>query len=330
MTRSPAPAAASASRRSPRIQRLGNAPIIHPGTPGASDAMGTNINGPSLIRVPEWLPNPLGRYYLYFAHHQGKYIRLAFADHVEGPWSIHPAGTLHCEQTRFNNHIASPDVHVDHDRRRLVMYFHGCCSSSPAIPYQQITCAATSADGLSWQAHDSWLANSYLRVFRWQERTYGISMPGLLWRAVDPFERFELRPTTIFGQPSDRSAEQATHRPRHFAVEVVAATLRLYFTCIGDTPERLLYSEIDLTMPYEQWRASPPQDLLRPERTYEGADLPVETSRGGAVHHRVNALRDPAFFEDTDGKCYLLYSVAGEAGIALAALEKSVANLTNI
>ncbi|NET62179.1 MAG: hypothetical protein F6K47_40550, partial [Symploca sp. SIO2E6] len=34
---------------------------------------GSNINGPSLIRVPEWIENPLGRYYLYFAHHQGKY-----------------------------------------------------------------------------------------------------------------------------------------------------------------------------------------------------------------------------------------------------------------
>ena len=31
----------------------------------------TNINGPSLIKVPHWMENPLGKYYLYFAHHKG-------------------------------------------------------------------------------------------------------------------------------------------------------------------------------------------------------------------------------------------------------------------
>ena len=34
--------------------------------------MGANINGPSLIRVPSWLSNAMGRYYLYFAHHKGE------------------------------------------------------------------------------------------------------------------------------------------------------------------------------------------------------------------------------------------------------------------
>ena len=31
----------------------------------------SNINGPSLVRVPEWVEDPLGKYYLYFAHHRG-------------------------------------------------------------------------------------------------------------------------------------------------------------------------------------------------------------------------------------------------------------------
>ncbi len=36
--------------------------------------MGSNIAGPSLVRLPDWVENPLGRYYLYFADHRGTYI----------------------------------------------------------------------------------------------------------------------------------------------------------------------------------------------------------------------------------------------------------------
>ncbi|TIW51474.1 MAG: hypothetical protein E5V60_33485, partial [Mesorhizobium sp.] len=87
---------------------------------------GDNINGPSLIRVPDWLPGRLGAYYLYFAHHTGTYIRLAYADSPQGPWRVHPGGALSLEQCPFlREHIASPDVHVDDQSRRLVMYFHG-------------------------------------------------------------------------------------------------------------------------------------------------------------------------------------------------------------
>ena len=58
-------------------------PII---TPETGYGIGSNINGPSLIKVPDWLPNPLGNYYLYFSHHRGTYIRMAYADRIEGLW----------------------------------------------------------------------------------------------------------------------------------------------------------------------------------------------------------------------------------------------------
>ena len=59
------------------VARLSGEPIIRP---HMDDRMGSNINGPSLIRVPGWVEKPLGRYYLYFAGHKGAYIRLACAD----------------------------------------------------------------------------------------------------------------------------------------------------------------------------------------------------------------------------------------------------------
>jgi hypothetical protein len=55
-----------------RVERFSINPLI---TPASSPALGDNINGPSVIRIPDWLPNPLGKYYLYFAHHAGTCIR---------------------------------------------------------------------------------------------------------------------------------------------------------------------------------------------------------------------------------------------------------------
>ena len=80
------------------VERVRGNPLI---VPEMSASIGTNINGPSLIRVPDWVENPLGRYYLYFAHHKGKFIRLAFADNVEGPYEIYEPGSLHLEDSGF-------------------------------------------------------------------------------------------------------------------------------------------------------------------------------------------------------------------------------------
>lgn len=68
------------------VWRFGSNPLI---TWASSPTVGDNINGPSVIRVPSWLPKPLGPYYVYFAHHSGTCIRLADADDLEGPWSIY-------------------------------------------------------------------------------------------------------------------------------------------------------------------------------------------------------------------------------------------------
>ena len=80
------------------VTRQAGGPII---TPDMDDRMGGNIQGPSLIKVPDWVDNPLGKYYLYFADHRGTYIRMAYADEVTGPWTIHTPGTLKLEDSFF-------------------------------------------------------------------------------------------------------------------------------------------------------------------------------------------------------------------------------------
>lgn len=285
-----------------------------------------NLNGPSLIRVPEWVDRPLGRYYLYFAHHQGTFIRLAVADRVEGPWRApHPA-TLGLGQTPFADHIASPEVIVDDRRRRIVMYYHGH-DPRPTDRWPdwggQITCAAESEDGLSFTSRPRPLCGAYLRVFRWRDRRFGIVMPGALYaiRGDDGLDGFhpiaDLRDD--FCHPDRFGGEN--RKARHFALRVVGDRLDVFLSRTGDNPECILRSTVNLAEEPARWRATPPTPLLLPERDWEGGSLPPEVSRGGAIHRPARQLRDPAYFRDPDsGRQYLLYSVAGESGIAVAEL----------
>lgn len=60
--------------------------FIDAGVPRA----GESINGPSVLQIPARLPDderaaPDASYCLYFAHRQGRYIRLAWAEDVEDP-----------------------------------------------------------------------------------------------------------------------------------------------------------------------------------------------------------------------------------------------------
>jgi hypothetical protein len=86
---------------------------------------------------------------------------------------------------------------------------------------------------------------------------------------------------------------------------------------VGDAPERVLLSRIELEGDWEQWRESEAVEVMRPEREWEGARASLEPSIRSTAYGRVNQLRDPAVFEE-DGRLYLLYAVAGESGIAIA------------
>ena len=171
-------------------RRLAQNPLV---TIKSSPSLGDNVNGPSIIRVPEWVDQPLGRYYMYFAHHMGAFIRLAYADRIEGPWRIHEPGVLPVASTafyrpepdppenleNFYTHVASPEVYVDDTNRRLVMWFHGWFTEGqrwPAgrrrhAPGRRRTAtvstprSAESRDGLVFAVRPAITRTSYLRVF---------------------------------------------------------------------------------------------------------------------------------------------------------------------
>lgn len=319
-----------------RVERLLDAPII---TPETHASIGSNIQGPSLIRVPDWVPEPLGKYYLYFADHKGSYIRLAYSDNLLGPWKVHPPGSLQIADSHFPSepppvteadlekvearraatygssklphsiikeftatHIASPDVHVDDANRRIVMYFHGLEGFA-----RQVSRVALSEDGIDFSARPEVLGRTYLRVFRHGGMTYGIAMPGQVYRSKDGLTNFEAGPLLF------------NPHMRHCALLKRGDTLNVFWTQVGDAPERILLSTIDLARPWTDWKESDPVEVLRPERSWEGADERVEPSIRSVAYGPVNQLRDPAIYEE-DGRVFLLYAVAGESGIAIAEL----------
>ena len=266
--------------------------------------MGTNINGPSLIRTPAWMTGALGKYYLYFADHNGSYIRLAYADDLAGPWSTHEPGTLQLSESFGIYHVASPDVHVDDERREIRMYYH-----TPVPEGGQRTRVAVSADGISFKAQPEILGRPYFRVFQWGEYHYGLGMPGIMHRSRDGLTDFEQGPTLF---PSTM---------RHSALRLRGSVLEVYYSFAGAAPESILMSEIDLISDWKTWNASEPVMVIEPETDYEGVALPIEPSRRGAIDEPVRQLRDPCIYEE-DGTTYLLYSVAGESGLALAILKE--------
>ena len=106
---------------------------------------------------------------------------------------------------------------------------------------------------------------------------------------------------------------------RHSAVRLRGSTLEVFYTNIGDCPERILRGTVDVEGDWHGWRAAPPHVVLEPELDYEGGEMPLRPSRRGMAPEPVRELRDPAIFEEED-RTYMLYSVAGERGIALAEL----------
>ncbi len=317
-----------------RVARLLDAPIIGP---DLHPSIGVNIQGPSLIRVPEWVDDPLGAFYLYFADHKGHYIRLAYADDPLGPWRIHPPGSLQIADSHFltqppavsaeelarlsaaraasgsrishdvrteatTPHIASPDVHVDDINQRIVMYFHGLDGVS-----RQASRVATSTDGIRFMARPEVLGRTYMRAFRHDGFTYIMSMPGQFYRSRNPLGGFEEGPRLF-----NRNMRHAALLPR-------GDTLLVFWTEVGQVPERILLSTIDISGDWTTWSETSGVEVLRPEHDWEGADAPLEPSVRSTAYGHVNQLRDPAIFEDAvSGRTFLLYAVAGESGIAIA------------
>lgn len=338
--------------------RLFGQAILHPGHFAAVGRPqdGLNINGPSVVAVPDFVSpearaHPSARYYLYFAHHVGRYIRMAWAPAPEGPFTLYNVGRRRdprrpgegvfdlAEYTagrlaldggariqaspQHPLHVASPDVHVDPERRRFVLFAHAPMAGAP---WGQGTFATTSPDGLGFgPPHPVALGPAYLRVFRWQGRAYAVGMGGRLHVGPegDAFglgARWTAGPVLLEappGTPSDERGPWPAAVARHVAVVVDEAQARLtiYFTRALDAPERILAVDVALEGAPEGWRGGVVREVHRATAEWEGAGYPARPSGGGVAAGGVNQLRDPFVLVVQGGLRYLYYAVQGELAL---------------
>jgi hypothetical protein len=180
------------------------------------------------------------------------------------------------------------------------MYFHGLEDVGT-----QVSRVAISRNGIDFEAQPEILGPPYMRIFPHDGMTYALTMPRRFYRSKDGLHGFE--PGPVLFNPN----------MRHSAVLKRGNELLVFWIQVGEAPERILISRIDLTGDWHGWKESPPTEVMRPERSWEGADASLTPSVRSTAYGQVNQLRDPAIFEE-DGRTYLLYAVAGESGIAIA------------
>lgn len=278
------------------------------------ETAGRFTNGPTVIKVPDWVEESLGAYYMYFADHHGKGIRLAYSDSLNGPWTVSPNPVLRLNKTlAIRSHIASPDVYIDHDSRTIYMTVHGEPISS--LYDSQVSVLAESEDGIDFAQDPSyagsiWANFAYARILKIDDT----------FVRVNPRKHQVSRSNSVtgpFSEPVEYSLPE-NREHRHASVLLDGSTIVMYYTRLRDAPERIYRATIDASQPWGQWALADEQCVRRPERSWEGAQFPVALSKPGPANS-ANQLRDPFIYDDGTDRA-LFYSYAGESGIAMATL----------
>jgi hypothetical protein len=348
------------------VERIGDAPIIDISLSEKLAALAKkegyiNINGPSIIAVPEWIENPLGQYYLYFSHHKGDSIRLAYGDKLEGPWKIYEPGALSLQASGFPAETI-PSLSLKEGIKGLwnsvsIYLFRDSLMAvyQSLVTDQELRRVRGIKPSQGLQAHIASpdividKDNNQLVMFFHGQRDslsqvsgVAVSADGLNFKVVDNkiggvyLRSFEYadqyyllgapgilyRSDSLLGAYQPRSQSLFGPDVRHSAVSLEGDRLTVVFSRAGDVPERLLLSTIDLSeSDWNGWAPTQAQEIMRAEQQWEGADLPVLKSLRGETTELTNDLRDPDLFTDSDGQKYLLYVGGGQQAIGIARIK---------
>lgn len=346
-----------------KIERLnGHQPIISAATfeeAGYPEADGRNINGPCLVKLPSWLKkservSPKARYYLYFAHHKGRYLRLAWAEKVTGPYHLVQDSPLYgtkenavfhldsetwpIGKTSIRGHVASPIVIVDDEHKEFKLYFHAPTRlNSTGKNIGQKTFFATSENGLDFKENvaECYLGDFYFSPFEKDGRWYAFANHGYFYQAPATGEaccteakdlekalwkeRRDFFDETIASYCRENEIEPLLS-VRHLAQIEKDGRLHILFSCREDDPERIYHVSCDLKKGnFDTWKPGKMELVMKAEEEWEGSLLQSGKSRGGSAKKALNEVRDPFIYQEKD-ELYLLYCAGGEKGIGIARL----------
>ena len=343
------------------VERLPRNPVI---SLVAEEHGYVNINGPSVIRVPDWVERPLGRFYMYFAHHKGSYIRLAVADTLTGPWTVYDPGVLQLSNSGFPEALVgeadgseglselfstfSPQVARDY-----LLLGYRATVTDPALRRERGMSSATNRKPhiASPEVIVDQERQQLVMYFHGYDGSGG--QRSRIATSTDGLN-FEVQPGEVFstylrsfqhagqyyllGMPGVLYRGDSPLGPfqprdlllfepdmRHAGLLVEDDTLYVLWSKVGYAPERILLSRVAIGPDdWNLWQASAPVDLLSPGEDWEGVSLPVVPSLRGELDEAANELRDPFVFRDEDGQLYLFYVGGGEQAIGIARLVETV------
>jgi hypothetical protein len=285
-----------------------------------SENFKSNICNPCIVKVPEWVRDPIGKYYLYYADHRGKFIKFAFSNSIFNNWKIKLNTIININSFKNAiNHIASPEIYIDNNKKKFYLLTHSHSTTHKG----QWTYVSESNNGLNFKViNDKPLAPFYLRVFKYNNFFYGVSKGGNLWKSNDLINEFEPCQNLFDLSKSNDLLHNYDGAIRHVGLFVENNTLYIFYSKIGDKPERIYYSRLILEVNDKNWKFTFETELLRPTLDFEGANLPLTKSKPGDTPFMENALRDPYLFK-INNNYYLAYCVKGEFGIAIAEIKKN-------
>ena len=225
------------------------------------------------------------------------YIRMAYSNKIIGPYTIYEKGVLNIKNSPGKDHVASPDVHVDSKNKIITMYYHTCFNEG------QYTLESFSNDGIFFKSHNIILGSYYFRVFKFKNQLYsiakGVKNYGEIYKKVNNEWKIIYK--------------KLIKNIRHTAILVEDNIIYLFYSLIGELQESIYCCVLDI----DNFMVTNNYKLIKPSLDYEGFNFPKEKSKIGMEKKFVNQVRDPGIFINKNDK-YLLYSVSGEKGIAIA------------
>lgn len=153
----------------PQFTKYEGNPIIV----GREDTLG-QAGYPSPIKMDGIIDNPIDKYYLYWAGHDGGGINLSTAPHPLGPWT--DRGVLFtAADMGGGHHVSSPDVVFFPELSELRMYYHRAYTRTTDNKWVQETEYAVtplSGDGTVWTKQGTVISAPYDGRFDEKETSY--------------------------------------------------------------------------------------------------------------------------------------------------------------